>query len=406
MSKLIKIVLGTLLTTNMIVVSSQASDEFIHPQLYSVIEKSLIRVRIDKSTIEQYKTTADVSVKLPKFRKYIKRTTAQVKKFIQENFSHYADQESFAQEVFRVMMLYIHNQSCLEHNRLQIFLQGPYGVGKSRMVKLIAQFFGLPLVNISLTQASSGTYAIDPYILQYKPSKFTTALANPIDPITGKITTAYTNQIILLDEADREVSDMTALALQFLDPSSSPFRDDCLNATIKFDKALVFICGNSELDSGDRALSLSVPDDSSIISPITRFMGLIPSTIFGIFTSKEDEPSQTSTLQPLRAKRGEGNALDDRFITIYFPCFDPCYRIQLFKNYLRRHASQFSGEQQITIDEDFFKQKYNSTTTIEQRIAQIIDELTESGSHLSYREIMQKADFLYTDLLTKRELTT
>ena len=356
---------------------------FIDSGLYGSIEQALIKERnnFHFSKEKQYPalfsgwsypissetgTTelVETALKLPRTRKLVERTPEQIQHFIEQNFSIYANYEHFSRRIQEIIEIFLINQTRHKHAKLQVFLHGPPGVGKTRMIGLLAQFLGLPMARMELGSASSSFLSVYTSTGGGKQlSEMATTLANPLCPVTGKITRAYTNQIVVFDEGDRYVStEVKPRVLQLLDPESPPLVEHSLGITLDLQNYLYIASGNGSIDSVIDGKPLQVPPDST----------LAPSP-----------------------PRPVDNALSDRFLMLLFPGFNPQKFPELIKECLQNHVETFILPP-LAIDETFLAMSIEDDNGNPVKISDYIASIaSHMKSSTSYRTIEHRCMLIY-----------
>ena len=246
-------------------------------ELCRTIEFAFQKVKLDRTEIRHYEPILKVAINLPNIYKKIKhRTDAEIRGFVQSAFGDYTEGIDFHEAIVTVIRRYLCQQRIPylhkdQRERVQVYFEGSYGVGKTRAAKEIAKFLNIPIAYLSLAQSSLEASSGDQR--SFKPSAFATSLANPINPHTGKLAKrSYMNQILFFDEGDRETNGIASSVLRLLDPSNPPFYDHIIGTSLNIDSMMIIVCGNNPLDSGDRKLSVAIPliaagHDSSVSKP-------------------------------------------------------------------------------------------------------------------------------------------
>ena len=347
------------------------SKPFIDPSLYEAVEQTFVLRRNEFYFTRYFRRgddehrhieVAKTALKLPRTRKLVERTPEQIQHFIEQNFSIYANYEHFSQRIQEIIQIFLLNQTRREHARLQVFLHGPPGVGKTRMIDLLAQFLDLPMVRMDLARSS---VRIDETHHYNKPSDLAVALANPVCPVTGKITKAYTNMVVVFDEGDRCVStEVKPSVLKLMDPKSPPFIDSKLGVTLDLREYLFMVSGNGNIDSVIDGKPLQVPPDSDVA------------------------PSPP---------RPVDYALSDRFtVILHFPGFDPKKFPELIKECLQNHVKTFTSPP-LAIDDAFMAMSIEDDAGKSVKISDYIARIaSQMKSSTSYRTIEHRCMLIYT----------
>lgn len=139
--------------------------------------------------------------------------------------------------------------------RSQAYLFGPGGVGKTRLVNLIAKALNAPLVEVNINGKEIKNLMGQPYPATYA------APTKPDDEVIGElplkmIAAGYANPIIFIDEMKLTRSNLNELKL-LLDPSKKHLKIGGYDANIDWSRATILIGSNDALS--DESMQTRLP---------------------------------------------------------------------------------------------------------------------------------------------------
>ena len=139
--------------------------------------------------------------------------------------------------------------------RSQAYLQGPGGVGKTRLVNLIAKALNAPLVELNINGKSIRDLKGQPYPASYA------APTKPDDEVIGElplkmVAAGYANPIVFIDEMKLTHDNVNELKL-LLDPNKKELKIGGYDASIDWSRATILIGSNDPLT--DEAMQTRMP---------------------------------------------------------------------------------------------------------------------------------------------------
>ncbi len=140
-------------------------------------------------------------------------------------------------------------------DRSQAYIYGPGGVGKTRLVNLIAKALNAPLVEVNINGKEIRSLMGQPYPAAYA------AATKPDDEVIGElplkmIAAGYANPIIFIDEMKLTHGNINDLKL-LLDPAKTELKIGGYDASVDWSRATILVGSNDALTDGPMQTRLS-----------------------------------------------------------------------------------------------------------------------------------------------------